>query len=192
MRPSLLILLALIGITACASRSPYGCPLDSSQKHCRSLEEVYSEARTAPRKPVKARSGASANNGATAQSNLTYQARTNPDAATQGQPVFQQPRVFRPWLAPYVDADGNLRSGEYVYFATPGEWNYGTTREPGAASSATLFAPQRPGGDLGFVPVESNPQRRPPSPASPSAPPAPASVTTREGITQPTGTLITR
>lgn len=191
MHRSLLILLSLIALTACASRSPYGCPLDASQKHCRSLEEVYAEARTAPRKSAKPGRGVMARDQTNAAPHLAYFARTNPDTVPQGQPVFNQPRVFRPWLAPYVDADGNLRSGEYVYFATPGEWNYGTTREPGAASSATLFAPQRPD-QLGFVPVDSSLQKRAASSANASAPPPPPAVTTRDGVTQPSERLIVR
>ena len=37
------------------------------------------------------------------------QASDYPAAGANGMPVFEQPRVYRPWLAPYVDADGNLR-----------------------------------------------------------------------------------
>jgi hypothetical protein len=113
-----------------------------------------------------------------------------------GQPVFRQPRVHRVWIAPYVDADGNLRSGEYTYFATPGEWTYGTLHEPGAASASTLFAPQRPD-HLGFTAVEPGKASSPPAPPSKAVEslPTPTGISsatataTREGITQPAETL---
>jgi hypothetical protein len=70
-----------------------------------------------------------------------------------GRPVFNQPTVHRVWIAPYIDADGNLRSGEYTYFNTPGEWNYGTTTTQGSASASTMFAPIKPkDNSLGFTP----------------------------------------
>jgi hypothetical protein len=114
-----------------------------------------------------------------------------------GQPVFRQPQVHRVWIAPYVDADGNLRSGEYAYFATPGEWGYGSLRAPGVASAATLFAPQRPD-HLGITAIESSKaSSAPPAPPGKAAetlptPPAvspAAAAAAREGITQPAETL---
>src|SRR5690606_17618151 len=87
-----------------------------------------------------------------------------PDAAQQGMPVFQQPKVMRVWLAPYVDADGNLRSGEYTYFATPGAWNYGSLQTPGQASG--VYEPSRPD-QLGFNPNEVSSKRSARTPAAP-------------------------
>ena len=39
-------------------------------------------------------------------------------------PVYQPPRPWRVWLGPWVDANGDLRSGQYVWFVTPGYWYY--------------------------------------------------------------------
>ena len=39
-------------------------------------------------------------------------------------PVYQPPRPWRVWLGPWVDANGDLRSGQYVWFVTPGHWYY--------------------------------------------------------------------
>lgn len=39
-------------------------------------------------------------------------------------PVYQPPRPWRVWLGPWVDANGDLRSGQYVWFVTPGHWDY--------------------------------------------------------------------
>ncbi|MBC8737240.1 type IV conjugative transfer system lipoprotein TraV [Paraburkholderia sp. UCT31] len=87
-----------------------------------------------------------------------------PDTPESGMPVFRQPKVMRVWVAPYVDADGNLRSGEYTYFTTPGQWNYGSLHKPGDASAS--FGPARAGGNLGFNPITDKPKVTPP-PAPP-------------------------
>lgn len=121
-----------------------------------------------------------------------------PDAAQQGAPVFKQPKVMRVWVAPYVDADGNLRSGEYTYFATPGSWNYGSLNKPGAASG--IFEPTKPG-QLGFNPTSAATGQKvsptlPAAAGAPARPPetgaksdvkqaAPAAPASQSGITQP-------
>lgn len=114
-----------------------------------------------------------------------------PDVGETGMPVFTQPKVLRVWVAPYVDANGNLRSGEYTYFATPGQWNYGDLKKPGAAASA-MFAPARES-NLGFTAVAPAVKGAPPAPAEAprpaSNPPAigagSASSTSAPAITQP-------
>jgi conjugal transfer pilus assembly protein TraV len=88
-----------------------------------------------------------------------------PEAGTNGMPVFQQPQVMRVWVAPYVDANGNLRSGEYTYFSTPGKWNYGDLKKSGSASG--IFEPGR-ADRLGFNPVVASPAAG--APARPAEP----------------------
>lgn len=39
-------------------------------------------------------------------------------------PVYQPPRPWRVWLGPWVDSTGDLHSGEYVWFTSPGHWFY--------------------------------------------------------------------
>ncbi|KWT98323.1 MULTISPECIES: type IV conjugative transfer system lipoprotein TraV [unclassified Variovorax] len=123
------------------------------------------------------------------------EASNMPDAAQQGLPVFKQPKVMRVWVAPYVDADGNLRSGEYTYFATPGAWNYGSLTKPGAAAAGGMFEPTKPN-QLGFTPKEVNSTNRATTPSGPSKPPESKAATgtttssapapsTSNGITQP-------
>jgi type IV conjugative transfer system lipoprotein TraV len=104
-----------------------------------------------------------------------------PDTPENGMPVFKQPQVHRVWVAPYVDADGNLRSGEYTYFTTPGEWNYGSLHKPGAASGA--FGPARPN-DVGFA---SAPEQKKAAPGAPTqSPPQPeASKTNPQQVATP-------
>lgn len=111
-----------------------------------------------------------------------------PDQSENGMPVFKQPEVHRVWVAPYVDADGNLRTGEYTYFATPGQWNYGSTNRAGQASG--IFGPAS-AGSLGFNAVEDKkvqqPTQAPPQPAiAPNSTNQNANPnTTTDGITQP-------
>ena len=74
-------------------------------------------------------------------------------------PVYQPPRPWRVWLAPWVDTTGDLHSGEYVWFVTPGKWYYGGKtwslsplggRDNGSGSFAGL-GPTMPSA-LGFIP----------------------------------------
>lgn len=172
-------------LTGCAfGHVDYDCHLAEVQAaKCASMEDAYKASHTYTRaNNTHAQSvfedtsrGAKDANGARVQTDEQPFFRGEeshfPDAAQQGMPVFKQPKVMRVWVAPYVDADGNLRSGEYAYFATPGEWNYGSLNKPGAASG--MFEPTRPG-QLGFTPQDS--KRAQGSQASqgaaaPSAPP---------------------
>ena len=189
-------LLIVLSATACTSKPPYACPLHDDEG-CHSMQEIYDASR-------KASPTAQGEHIMSAHSKLADATpnplANNPIAYVEpdiGQPVFRQPHVHRVWIAPYVDADGNLRSGEYTYFATPGEWTYGTLHEPGAAGFSTLFAPQRPD-HLGFTAVEpAKSSQTPPAPPSKAveALPTPTGVSpaaaaaTREGITQPAETL---
>lgn len=191
-----LIFLTVLLLAACASKPPYACPLHANEG-CHSMAEVYEASR-------KASPSAQGEHIMTARSSVAAPPANpianNPGAYREpdvGQPVFRQPQVHRVWIAPYVDADGNLRSGEYTYFATPGEWTYGTLHESGAASGSTVFAPQRPD-HLGFTAVE--PRKTSPAPPAPPGKaveslPTPTGVSpaavaaVREGITQPAETL---
>lgn len=176
----LILTAAMLTLSACASHKPYTCELNGRQP-CSTMQDVYKVSTKAPRNT--SRQHVMETYGGGSQSlGVTHNPRAYTEPGDSGQPVFRQPRVYRVWLAPYVDADGNLRSGEYSYFSTPGEWAYGTTREAGSASSAT-FGPQRPG-QLGFTPVET-PRRQAPKPGDK---PTPAAVT-QDGITQPSELL---
>lgn len=97
-------------------------------------------------------------------------------APDKAMPVFQQPKVFRPWLAPYVDADGVLHAGEYAYFNTPGQWNYGELRKPGAGGA--VMGPAKPW-DTGFVPRDAEKEAR-----KLSEPPAPPPAGAQQGAPQ--------
>lgn len=172
---------SLVALSGCASTSgstfnSEGCtPVD--QYGCASMQEAYYAARSAdPKKLTEVRNvfdvrayaditpggvvaKGSASQGSTAVldqpvvgGGLPY-----PDQkGTGGMPVFKQPQVLRVFVKPYVDADGNLRSGEQVFTATPGEWAYGTMKKPGSGAAVTLskganFGPAD-GRVLGFTP----------------------------------------
>lgn len=151
----------------CAISPAYRCPIDGSKPEdgarCSSVSQAYKAGVRNPGADYSVFDERSASGQVQAPAGFVL-GRANPLAtAEQGAPVFQQPRVLRPYLAPYVDAQGNLRSGEYGYFSTPGSWNYGTSRKAGQASD--LFAPARPD-NLGFTPSNA-----PAAAARPSAPP---------------------
>lgn len=197
-----LILVAAAALAACSSapRKPdYQCPIeDVEAAKCASVQEAFAASNSMqgqgqPRVQSVFDSrvqGARPAAASEASPVFAGQLSEHPAPSTNGDPVFQQPEVKRVWVRPYVDSDGNLRTGEYVYFSTPGKWSYGDLRKPGAAAKATgMFGPARQD-KLGFNPVVEPPKAasKPPAPAeaaaTPSASAKPAPTTTG-GITQP-------
>jgi conjugal transfer pilus assembly protein TraV len=192
-----LALASLALASGCSSLStpPHACPLSEPSARCASVEETYAAAQG------EAKTGAAGHRQSVFDARPATTAATTPTAAPQpffadpspavpapgqlGAPVFQQPRVMRVWVAPYVDADGNLRSGEYTYFSTPGQWNYGATRRTGQAAGA--FGPVRPDA-LGFTPV-TPPKPGAGTPPKPGAEPAGAAEPV-QSITQPYQRLV--
>lgn len=172
--------LVLAGIAGCATVGPQ-CPLKKGPG-CRSVTQVYQDAREAspnlsgqwvPKAPASSAAAAGPD----------WSAPTEYSEPGQvGEPIFREPHVYRVWIAPFVDADGNMHSGQYVYFSTPGEWLYGGLERSGEATPG-LFGPLPPGepfaGHRKTVTRLSVPAGRPPEPSS-----AKKDVTV-DGITQP-------
>lgn len=183
-------------LTACSSMGhiDYDCKLhDVQAAKCASVEDAYKASRkgkVGDRQSVFESADAGRAPGATGGSvdnRPFFQGERSgyPDAAQQGMPVFKQPKVMRVWHAPYVDADGSLRSGEYSYFATPGAWNYGSLKQAGAAANSGMFEPTKPDA-LGFNPQTA----KKPASGGPGKPPEPkasasGAQTSSSGITQP-------
>lgn len=174
-----LTLVAALTLAACSSapRKPdYECPLDDvNAAKCASVQDAYkkSQSMKTPEGATRVQSvfdprvQQGAQRGQAAQPVFAGTPSNMPEPGVNGMPVFQQPQVMRAWVAPYVDADGNLRSGEYTYFNTPGKWNYGDMAKPGNA--AGIFEPARPD-NLGFNPVVTPDAKRTPArPAEPGA-----------------------
>lgn len=201
----LLLATSVLAVLAGCSSAPrvpeYSCALNVSEKgKCASVQEALAASKTAKVSP-------GTQSVFDAQAQQAQQAAAQPyfggnvgaaplgytDAApTNGAPVFNQPKVYRPWVAPYTDADGVLRSGQYVYFNTPGNWNYGSLKKKGAGSD--IFAPANPKEKLGFTPdynAQQQSAQKPPKPATSNtqqiinSTKQAADVTTPEGITQP-------
>jgi type IV conjugative transfer system lipoprotein TraV len=164
---TLLTLAAAAALTACSStpRTPdYACPLDEvAGAKCASVEQAYDASRTMSKGDnTRVQSVFDRRVQQPAADSKPFFAGKDsgyPEPGQTGMPVYNQPKVMRPWVAPYVDADGNLRSGEYTYFTTPGSWNYGELRKPGASSD--IFAPAK-STNLGFTPGET--VKAPPAP----------------------------
>lgn len=170
--------LAVLAGCSSAPRAPeYACPLDQNAINrgaCASMQDAYKASRTMQRGSENGRvqsvfdARVQENSPQNERPMFSGQPSNYPDPGQTGMPVFQQPKVLRVWVAPYVDADGNLRSGEYTYISTPGSWNYGTTTKPGSASG--IFEPQRPS-NLGFTPNVVSNGKNAAQPARPAAPP---------------------
>jgi conjugal transfer pilus assembly protein TraV len=193
---------ALASLTGCASVQ-YDCALKPQQDaKCASMEDTYVAANRNSGEPDshrqsvfdRSQKSAPANKASTSDRPFFKGEDSDfPEAGERGMPVFKQPEVHRVWVAPYVDSDGNLRTGEYTYFSTPGKWNYGTTKRAGEGSA--IFGPSKPGANLGFVPVtqQQKAAERPAAPPSAStsntakAAPAPDRI---DNITQPAQRII--
>lgn len=157
MTKTLLALTVLTALTGCAGFGApvYECGLDETPgAKCASMEQAYARVKRVDPK-VKSTSifedKTSKETHEDAKPFFQGKESEFPEPGQQGMPVFTQPKVHRVWVAPYVDGDGNLRTGEYTYFSTAGSWGYGTTRKSGAA--AGIFGPAKPG-NLGFNPVD--------------------------------------
>lgn len=181
-------ILPLVLLTGCMSVPPHRCKLGEYNPDCHTMNDVYQQAIHTPashassmEQVMKPDAAHPANKTAPAAP-LPNHGQAYAEPGQTGQPVFKEPTVHRVWIAPYVDGDGNLRSGEYTYFSTPGEWSYGSLRQPGAAGGSTLFAPTK-GGQLGFTPKVPAPAAQPPKPDAPSA--AAVQSPSLPAITQP-------
>jgi len=179
----------LAALTGCStfSATPYDCELaESPTGKCASMEQAYAAVKRADPK-ARTQSVFDSRSSKAEADRPFFQGREAemPQVGQQGAPVYAQPKVHRVWVAPYVDADGNLRTGEYTYFNTAGKWNYGTTRNAGAASG--VFGPAKPG-NLGFTPAAKNAPVTSATQAAPAKPPAPAASPAKPAdtsITQP-------
>lgn len=183
---SLTIVAATLVLAGCGTTSrpgTYECELHENLGKCASVESAYSASQKVTGKNLgdaqsvfEVRQQGSAQQAQTNGVPVVGQPSGYPEVGEQGMPVFKQPKVLRVWVAPYVDADGNLRSGEYTYFATPGQWNYGDLKKPGAAANSGMFGPARPDA-LGIV--KEAPK------AAPKAAPKPSEVATPAANTAP-------
>lgn len=191
MRTRLILLLAPLALAGCAITPHHRCRLGVYNPECHSMQDVYNKAIRAPadvsdmQQVMKADPSHPLPRGAV-PAPVGNNGSGYTDPGKVGEPVFQEPQVHRVWIAPYVDADGNLRSGEYTYFSTPGAWAYGSLRSPGDASASTMFAPTKSNA-LGFKPdIIAKPGQTPPVPGSTIAPSSDSSAITppAEKLTQ--------
>lgn len=153
-----------VALSACSTPG-YRCPVGDENRangECSSIEKTYETARAAERAGAKGMTVFDPKVAAEIEKSknvpvLPGAASAYPETPVNGMPVFEQPRVYRVWIPPYVDAEGNLRSGEYSYFSTPGRWNYGTMKKEGAGSA--LMEPTKPN-SLGFTPEVVEPKNQ--------------------------------
>ena len=176
--------LVLAALAGCATVGPQ-CPLQKGPG-CQSVTQVYQDAREAnpdlsgqwlPKVPAQSAGAVGPDWSAPAG---------YAEPGQVGEPIFREPRVYRVWIAPFVDANGNMHSGQYVYFSTPGEWSYGALHDTGAASPG-LYGPLPPGETFGGKAQRTTalkvPGGKPPKPS------AGKKNVTVNGITQPKESL---
>lgn len=133
--------LAVGSLSGCMSLE-YRCPLDPTEKPadptaCTSMHDAMAGAvrgdggKTSVMLDDKGRlipKGLKEHQPATAVTAM------DPYRPASGSPVFTPPKVFQTWTGATVDANGNLHDGHHAWFATPGQWNYGSVGAAGPAS----------------------------------------------------------
>lgn len=122
------------GLTACSSVG-YRCPLDASEKAdsptaCAGMAESLDAAKKgygSKQSVLIDEKGRIVPSETTSKRSLqVIRDAGEPYADPSGSPQYQQPTVFKAWTPAYIDKSGNLHDGRNSYFATPGEWRYGS------------------------------------------------------------------
>ncbi len=157
-KPFAISLLAVSALSACSSVG-YQCPLKTAENpRCATMDDTYSAAVKSPKYKGE---NVLVSEVEMSQDAKDYPMSGNrpanavrapdpigmPQPTDRGMPVYDPPKVFRAWVAPWTDAEGVLHAGSYAYFNTPGKWNYGTLKAEGEASG--VFRPVKPD-DYGF------------------------------------------
>ena len=177
---SALVVVGVAALAGCAN-IPSQCPLQKGPG-CQSMAQVYNDAREVnpdaggqwvPKAPAQSAAAVGPN---------WSQPAGYAEPGQVGEPIFREPRVYRVWIAPFVDANGNMHSGQYVYFSTPGEWSYGGLQDAGAASPG-MYGPLPPGESFGGNAHKATALRVPAG--APPKPSSPHKDSTVNGITQP-------
>ena len=187
-----LFALALLTLAGCSSapRVPeYVCPLQTSERaKCATMSEaLHASKNLDPSSRTQSAFDPAAQSAPSPTSQTPAAFSQNPQTLASnpnGAPVFAQPKVFRTWVPAHQGADGVLYADQYKYFSTPGQWNYGTLRKPGAAAGAP-FEPARPltrGANVVDQPTSQT--RTTPATTTPR-------TTSPNGVTQPTQTIQT-
>ena len=143
-------------LTACSSVG-YRCPLDSSEKAdsptaCAGMAQSLDAAKKGhggKQSVLVDEKGRIVPDETTNKSSLqVIRGADEPYATPSGSPQYQQPKVFQAWTPAYIDKAGNLHDGRNSYFATPGEWRYGSVsniRDSGGDVGSNLLRPSRAG-----------------------------------------------
>lgn len=143
------------GLTACANVA-YRCPLDSSEKAdsptaCVGMAQSLDAAKKGlggKQSVLLDEKGKLVTSETNKRGLQVIRGSDEPYAEPSGSPQYEQPKVFQAWTPAYIDKSGNLHDGRNSYFATPGEWRYGTVSNVngrGGEVGENLLRPARVG-----------------------------------------------
>lgn len=132
---------ALTALSACTS-VPYRCPLEVGDKETRTTACAgMHDSLTAAKKGQGGKQSVHLDEKGRIIPPEMVQKRPvqvlddEPAVEPSGTPQYKQPKVFQVWTPGYVDSAGNLHDGRNSYFATKGEWRYGTLDGNGGRGS---------------------------------------------------------
>lgn len=138
MRVVTIILLNLLLISGCAT-PPHSCPIDlSGNRNCSPMSKVYKAAlenKKTEETLIDSKNVVSTVNDQKVRAVKKNQLANN--FINEEKPVFQQPRIYRLWVAPWQDEYDFMHSGEYIYFKEDGYWNYGN-KKPGKSKQGVI------------------------------------------------------
>lgn len=144
--------LTTVALTGCASGPSYQCPMPDA---CAPVHDNYNKAlkdHSWGGWTVDGSSSSEKDSGDKGSSSekpkaVRMEMAPKPFVAT-GKPVYVPPTPWRMWLAPTPAGDGSIASGSYVWFVTPGHWDYLGNKWPSNVLGANVKVPDASGGTI--------------------------------------------
>jgi conjugal transfer pilus assembly protein TraV len=128
------------GLSGCAVK--YGCPAPDGIQ-CKPISQVYSSTLAAEARPLDSSAkGAGKKEGSPEKPDASKMQPlvTPPEAAT---PLRSAPRILRVWVAPWIDAEGDLHQEGYLYVVVDqGKWAIGLPAVESEAAPTLKMAPE--------------------------------------------------
>lgn len=153
----LLSSLALLLISGCSGySSKYGCNGMPDGIKCKSVSEVYAgESRgvkkeTTAEVPQKESKKCGWWGGCDKETDKDAHITKDDVVRSLGQnmlgmPIRTQPTQMRVWVAPWIDADGDLHDAEFIYVEIDkGKWEIGSMGEGDSVDNGTIINPKPP------------------------------------------------
>jgi len=121
----------------------YGCPAPDGVQ-CKPISEVYSSTLSAKSQPQEKSAGkAKSNKGSPAKPASPAMESFPGLPSIPPVPIRSAPRILRVWVAPWIDAEGDLHQEGYLYVVVDqGKWAIGLPAMESEAAPTLKIAPE--------------------------------------------------